>query len=40
MDMEHGGTYWCHVFNEQEDQDSKKIEVVVGKEFFSLIEVS
>ncbi|NWZ26631.1 MALT1 protein, partial [Asarcornis scutulata] len=29
VDMEHGGTYWCHVFNDQEDQDSKKIEVVV-----------
>uniref|UniRef100_A0A8C4UBE5 MALT1 paracaspase n=1 Tax=Falco tinnunculus TaxID=100819 RepID=A0A8C4UBE5_FALTI len=24
-------TYWCHVFNEQEDQDSKKIEVVIGR---------
>ncbi|XP_047935685.1 mucosa-associated lymphoid tissue lymphoma translocation protein 1 isoform X1 [Anser cygnoides] len=31
VDMEHGGTYWCHVFNDQEDQDSKKIEVVVGR---------
>ncbi|XP_010217064.1 PREDICTED: mucosa-associated lymphoid tissue lymphoma translocation protein 1 [Tinamus guttatus] len=27
--VEHQGTYWCRVFNEQEDQDSKKIEVVV-----------
>ncbi|XP_021235803.1 mucosa-associated lymphoid tissue lymphoma translocation protein 1 isoform X1 [Numida meleagris] len=31
VDMEHGGTYWCHVFNDQEDQDSKKIEVIIGR---------
>ncbi|XP_062455319.1 mucosa-associated lymphoid tissue lymphoma translocation protein 1 isoform X3 [Rhea pennata] len=29
--MEHQGTYWCHVFNDQEDQDSRKIEVVIGR---------
>ncbi|XP_067172026.1 mucosa-associated lymphoid tissue lymphoma translocation protein 1 [Apteryx mantelli] len=29
--MEHQGTYWCHVFNDQEDLDSKKIEVVIGR---------
>ncbi|NWI15727.1 MALT1 protein, partial [Crypturellus soui] len=28
--VEHQGTYWCHVFNEQEDQDSKKIEVLLN----------
>ncbi|XP_025898314.1 mucosa-associated lymphoid tissue lymphoma translocation protein 1, partial [Nothoprocta perdicaria] len=31
VNMEHQGTYWCHVFNEQEDQDSKKVEVVIGR---------
>ncbi|NXX86357.1 MALT1 protein, partial [Urocolius indicus] len=35
VDVEHQGTYWCHVFNDREDQDSKKIEVVVGKGCFS-----
>lgn len=35
--MEHGGTYWCHVFNDKEDQDSKKIEVIIGMEFVSFI---
>ncbi|XP_042660799.1 mucosa-associated lymphoid tissue lymphoma translocation protein 1 isoform X2 [Tyto alba] len=29
--VEHQGTYWCHVFNDREDQDSKKIEVVIGR---------
>ncbi|XP_031465071.1 mucosa-associated lymphoid tissue lymphoma translocation protein 1 isoform X3 [Phasianus colchicus] len=29
VDMQHGGTYWCHVFNNEEDQDSKKIDVTV-----------
>ncbi|XP_030323929.1 mucosa-associated lymphoid tissue lymphoma translocation protein 1 isoform X4 [Calypte anna] len=29
VDVEHQGTYWCHVFNDQESQDSKKIEVVI-----------
>ncbi|KAM6229695.1 mucosa-associated lymphoid tissue lymphoma translocation protein 1 isoform 4-T4 [Porphyrio hochstetteri] len=28
-DVEHQGTYWCHVFNDQEEQDSKRIEVTV-----------
>ncbi|NXJ68806.1 MALT1 protein, partial [Rostratula benghalensis] len=37
VDVEHQGTYWCHVYNDQEDQDSQKIEVVIGKEFFHLI---
>ncbi|XP_030323928.1 mucosa-associated lymphoid tissue lymphoma translocation protein 1 isoform X3 [Calypte anna] len=31
VDVEHQGTYWCHVFNDQESQDSKKIEVVIGR---------
>ncbi|XP_055555708.1 mucosa-associated lymphoid tissue lymphoma translocation protein 1 isoform X2 [Falco cherrug] len=30
VNVEHQGTYWCHVFNDQEDQDSKKIEVVIA----------
>ncbi|PKU39714.1 mucosa-associated lymphoid tissue lymphoma translocation protein 1 [Limosa lapponica baueri] len=29
VDVEHQGTYWCHVYNDQEDQDSQKIEVVI-----------
>uniref|UniRef100_A0A8D0KRL0 MALT1 paracaspase n=1 Tax=Strix occidentalis caurina TaxID=311401 RepID=A0A8D0KRL0_STROC len=40
VDVEHQGTYWCHVFNDWEDQDSKKIEVVIGKEFSCLVQVS
>lgn len=40
MDVEHQGTYWCRVFNDREDQDSEKIEVIIGKEFFCLILVS
>ncbi|KAM4638828.1 mucosa-associated lymphoid tissue lymphoma translocation protein 1-like [Amazona ochrocephala] len=31
VDVEHQGTYWCHVFNDQEDEDSNKIEVVIGR---------
>ncbi|NWU99518.1 MALT1 protein, partial [Upupa epops] len=31
VDMEHQGTYWCHVFNDCEDQDSQKIEVILGR---------
>ncbi|XP_071657776.1 mucosa-associated lymphoid tissue lymphoma translocation protein 1-like isoform X9 [Patagioenas fasciata] len=29
VDVEHQGTYWCHVSNDREDQDSEKIEVVI-----------
>ncbi|XP_041877470.1 mucosa-associated lymphoid tissue lymphoma translocation protein 1 isoform X6 [Corvus kubaryi] len=29
VDVEHQGTYWCHVFNDQEDEDSKKVEVII-----------
>ncbi|XP_025000696.2 mucosa-associated lymphoid tissue lymphoma translocation protein 1 isoform X5 [Gallus gallus] len=35
VDMEHGGTYWCHVFNDKEDQDSKKIEVIIGLLYYA-----
>ncbi|XP_041877469.1 mucosa-associated lymphoid tissue lymphoma translocation protein 1 isoform X5 [Corvus kubaryi] len=31
VDVEHQGTYWCHVFNDQEDEDSKKVEVIIGR---------
>lgn len=31
MDIDHRGTYWCRVFNDQDNQESKKIDVVVGK---------
>ncbi|XP_061211579.1 mucosa-associated lymphoid tissue lymphoma translocation protein 1 isoform X5 [Neopsephotus bourkii] len=31
VDVEHQGTYWCHVSNDQEDEDSNKIEVVIGR---------
>ncbi|NWI67924.1 MALT1 protein, partial [Todus mexicanus] len=29
VEVEHQGTYWCRVFNDREDQDSQKIEVVI-----------
>ncbi|XP_060092090.1 mucosa-associated lymphoid tissue lymphoma translocation protein 1 isoform X2 [Heteronotia binoei] len=29
VDIEHQGTYWCHVYNDQEAQESKKAEVIV-----------
>ncbi|XP_056369879.1 mucosa-associated lymphoid tissue lymphoma translocation protein 1 isoform X2 [Oenanthe melanoleuca] len=31
VDVGHQGTYWCHVFNDREDEDSKKVEVIVGR---------
>ncbi|XP_064900609.1 mucosa-associated lymphoid tissue lymphoma translocation protein 1 isoform X7 [Columba livia] len=31
VDVEHQGTYWCRVFNDREDQDSEKIEVIIGR---------
>ncbi|XP_037758521.1 mucosa-associated lymphoid tissue lymphoma translocation protein 1 isoform X1 [Chelonia mydas] len=31
VDTEHQGTYWCHVFNDQDNQESKKIEVMIGR---------
>ncbi|KAJ7419142.1 Mucosa-associated lymphoid tissue lymphoma translocation protein 1 like protein [Pitangus sulphuratus] len=29
VDVEHQGTYWCRVFNEHEEEDSERVEVVV-----------
>ncbi|XP_050184700.1 LOW QUALITY PROTEIN: mucosa-associated lymphoid tissue lymphoma translocation protein 1 [Myiozetetes cayanensis] len=29
VDVEHQGTYWCHVFNQHEEEDSERVEVVV-----------
>ncbi|NXU15398.1 MALT1 protein, partial [Pardalotus punctatus] len=34
--VEHQGTYWCHIFNDREDKDSRKVEVVIGKELDTL----
>ncbi|XP_027598611.1 mucosa-associated lymphoid tissue lymphoma translocation protein 1 isoform X1 [Pipra filicauda] len=31
VDVEHQGTYWCHVFNDHEDEDSEKVEVIIGR---------
>ncbi|XP_074851829.1 mucosa-associated lymphoid tissue lymphoma translocation protein 1 isoform X2 [Carettochelys insculpta] len=31
VDMEHQGTYWCRVSNDQDEQESKKIEVMIGR---------
>ncbi|NWX66252.1 MALT1 protein, partial [Promerops cafer] len=36
VDVGHQGTYWCHVFNDREDEDSKKVEVIIGKELDTL----
>ncbi|XP_008947969.1 PREDICTED: mucosa-associated lymphoid tissue lymphoma translocation protein 1-like, partial [Merops nubicus] len=33
VDVEHQGTYWCHVFNDREDQDSQKIDVIIDTVF-------
>lgn len=30
VDLEHQGTYWCHVYNDRDSQDSKKVEVIIG----------
>lgn len=29
--IEHQGTYWCHVYNEQDSKESMKAEIVIGK---------
>uniref|UniRef100_A0ABM5FUA2 Mucosa-associated lymphoid tissue lymphoma translocation protein 1 isoform X1 n=1 Tax=Pogona vitticeps TaxID=103695 RepID=A0ABM5FUA2_9SAUR len=29
VDMEHQGTYWCHVYNDQDNQESKKVQVII-----------
>ncbi|XP_013366497.1 PREDICTED: mucosa-associated lymphoid tissue lymphoma translocation protein 1 [Chinchilla lanigera] len=31
VDLEHQGTYWCHVYNDQDSQDSIKVEIIVGR---------
>ncbi|XP_020850545.1 mucosa-associated lymphoid tissue lymphoma translocation protein 1 isoform X3 [Phascolarctos cinereus] len=31
VDLEHQGTYWCHVYNDHDNQDSKKVEIIVGR---------
>ncbi|XP_010129185.1 PREDICTED: mucosa-associated lymphoid tissue lymphoma translocation protein 1, partial [Buceros rhinoceros silvestris] len=37
VDVEHQGTYWCHVFNDQEDQDSQKVEVFIATDKVALL---
>ncbi|KAG8504473.1 Mucosa-associated lymphoid tissue lymphoma translocation protein 1 [Galemys pyrenaicus] len=32
VDLEHQGTYWCRVYNDRDSQDSRKVEVVIGKQ--------
>ncbi|XP_030885602.1 mucosa-associated lymphoid tissue lymphoma translocation protein 1 [Leptonychotes weddellii] len=31
VDLEHQGTYWCHVYNDRDSQDSKKVEIIIGR---------
>ncbi|XP_037053071.1 mucosa-associated lymphoid tissue lymphoma translocation protein 1 isoform X3 [Peromyscus leucopus] len=31
VDLEHEGTYWCRVYNDRDSQDSKKVEVIIGR---------
>ncbi|XP_031221769.1 mucosa-associated lymphoid tissue lymphoma translocation protein 1 isoform X2 [Mastomys coucha] len=31
VDLEHEGTYWCHVYNDRDSQDSKKVEVIIDE---------
>ncbi|XP_030781712.1 mucosa-associated lymphoid tissue lymphoma translocation protein 1 isoform X5 [Rhinopithecus roxellana] len=31
VDLEHQGTYWCHVYNDRDSQDSKKAEIIIGR---------
>ncbi|XP_055478898.1 mucosa-associated lymphoid tissue lymphoma translocation protein 1 isoform X3 [Psammomys obesus] len=31
VDLEHEGTYWCHVYNDQDSQNSKKVEITIGR---------
>ncbi|NWV28452.1 MALT1 protein, partial [Origma solitaria] len=40
VDVEHQGTYWCHIFTDREDEDTRKVEVVIGKEFFRFTPLS
>lgn len=36
VDLEHQGTYWCRVYNDRDSQNSKKVEVIVGKQYRSV----
>ena len=36
VDLEHQGTYWCRVYNDRDSQDSKKVEVIIGKQCHSV----
>nr|XP_025853333.1 mucosa-associated lymphoid tissue lymphoma translocation protein 1 [Vulpes vulpes] len=31
VDLEHQGIYWCHVYNDRDSQDSKKVEIIIGR---------
>uniref|UniRef100_A0A6I8P9U2 Paracaspase n=1 Tax=Ornithorhynchus anatinus TaxID=9258 RepID=A0A6I8P9U2_ORNAN len=31
VDKEHQGTYWCHIYNDQDSQNSKKVEVIIDE---------
>ncbi|XP_042119732.1 mucosa-associated lymphoid tissue lymphoma translocation protein 1 isoform X2 [Peromyscus maniculatus bairdii] len=31
VDLEHEGTYWCRVYNDRDSQDSKKVEIIIGR---------
>ncbi|XP_052598289.1 mucosa-associated lymphoid tissue lymphoma translocation protein 1 isoform X2 [Peromyscus californicus insignis] len=31
VDLEHEGTYWCHVYNDRGSQDSKKVEIIIDE---------
>ncbi|XP_021489247.1 mucosa-associated lymphoid tissue lymphoma translocation protein 1 isoform X2 [Meriones unguiculatus] len=31
VDLEHEGTYWCHVYNDQDSQKSKKVEITIDE---------
>ena len=37
VDLEHQGTYWCRVYNDRDSQDSKKVEIIVGKQCYSVL---
>uniref|UniRef100_A0A8C0MX27 Ig-like domain-containing protein n=1 Tax=Canis lupus familiaris TaxID=9615 RepID=A0A8C0MX27_CANLF len=36
VDLEHQGIYWCHVYNDRDSQDSKKVEIIIGKHSYSV----
>ncbi|XP_070276476.1 mucosa-associated lymphoid tissue lymphoma translocation protein 1 isoform X1 [Myotis yumanensis] len=31
VELEHQGTYWCRVHNDRDSQDSKKVEIIIGR---------